>query len=108
MTRLPAALAIAIALVAGCGGNSPQEDYNRALVDAQLATLDLAIARTIAGQQERPGLESLTAQYIELVREHDDELGDATIRQRLTDAANQMEGYCSTCVAKIDRERENY
>jgi hypothetical protein len=103
--HLSALLAVCLLLLVGC---SHQSGTDKAYMDVEFSTLDLAIARTIAGQQARPGLESLTDQYITTTRKYDDELGDDEVKRRLADKATEVQDWCPSCAAALDRERETY
>jgi hypothetical protein len=106
--QLSALLAVCL-LLAGCGG-AHQSGTDKALMNLEFATADLAIARQVA-RDARDGsgqLEAPTRYYIALTRKYDDALGDKEIRQRLADKATEVQDWCPSCAAALDREREIY
>jgi hypothetical protein len=75
-------------------------------MNAEFATVDLRISEDVL--RNGADLPDATTTYIGLIRQYDGELGGKEVRRRLTNKANEIEGYCRPCVSKLDRERGNY
>jgi hypothetical protein len=102
--------AVALVLVLTACGGSKQSETDKAFMDVEFSIVDLTIAQQVArsardgsGQLERP-----TQQYITLTRKYEDELGEKEIRRRLADKATEVQDWCASCAAALDRERETY
>jgi hypothetical protein len=101
--KIAGVLLIAAVLLVGCG-QSASEDAMK----AKFAKLDYEMASIEEGKTVGEHLVRLTRQYIALIREYADELGDAEVRKRLEDKAFELSPYCLPCVTMVDREAEKY
>jgi len=98
--------------VAGCGSKKSMSEVDQAYADAELALYPVQwsgclVELTKDGSCGEAELEEITDKYLQAVREQRD-AGYPTdeLRQQFIDAADDLEGYCPVCVAKLDRERE--
>jgi hypothetical protein len=108
--RLLSVLAFAAICLSGCGGQKQQSETDRAFMNVEFSLADLAVAQQVA-RSARDGsgqLEQPTQRYIALTRKYDDELGDEEIRRRLADKATEVQDWCPSCAAALERERETY
>ena len=96
-------LLLGVVLLAGCGTPTTQE-----AMKAEFDKVDYEMASIEEGETTGNHLEKLTRQYIGLVREYEDELGDDEAKKRLADKAFELGPYCLTCVTMLDLEAEKY
>ena len=90
-------------LLVGCGTPTSVKAMN-----AEFDKIDYEMASIEEGETTGDNLERLTRQYIRLVREYDDELGDKEAQKRLADKAFEVGPYCLPCVTMLDREAAKY
>ena len=96
---------LAVLVLAGCGNASPQAQLDKALVDAEVSTLELRIANDIyydSRRWSRADLPAATRLYITATRK----LGSKEAKRHLADTASQVQDSCASCAATLDRERE--
>lgn len=96
---------LAVLFLGGCGSPGPQAEFDKALVDAEVSTLELRIAQDIAGHPRGRSVSDLpqaTRLYIKATRKLD---GKAA-KRHLADTATQVQDSCASCAAALDRERE--
>jgi hypothetical protein len=97
-------LFLAAVLLAGCG-----DDESKKAMNAKFARLDYAISSVeISAPPYQENLTKLTQQYIALVREYADDLGDGAVRRRLTDKASELEPFCLPCSGMVIDELARY
>jgi hypothetical protein len=97
-------LFLAAVLLAGCGGNQSKKPMN-----AKFARLDYALSSVeISAPPYQENLTKLTQQYIALVREYADDLGDDEVRRRLTDKASERDPFCLPCSGMVSDERAKH
>ena len=110
MKRLAPLLLIAV-LAAGCGEKrhhltvaeraKMENEFGQAMVNFGEATKG-------SGPADESVMEQLTNQYIALTRKYADDLENAQVRQRLTDALPQVQPWCLPCGVTLLRERAKY
>jgi hypothetical protein len=100
---------LVVIALAGCGegDNSGNADL-RELAKLELSAIELRISSEIVGAS-KDGISSLpeaTDRYIDALRRHQELLGDEEVERRLADTASQVQEWCPSCAATLDRERE--
>jgi hypothetical protein len=101
--KTAAVFALVAILIVGCGTPT-----NVKAMNAKFDKVDYEMASIEEGETTGGHLERLTRQYIRLVREYDEELGDEEAHKRLADKAFELGPYCLPCVTMLDREAEKY
>ena len=110
MKRLTPLLLIAV-LTAGCGEKRHhQTEAERIKMQNQFGQLIVNIgdATKGSGPADESAMEQLTKAYIALTRKYADDLGDARVKQQLTDALPQIQPWCLPCGEMLVRERAKY
>jgi hypothetical protein len=100
------ALLVAAAFLAGCGDNGAAAKKE---MNAKFGQLDYKIAtmETLAAPSTT-NLERVTQQYVTLVHEYEDQLGDDEAQRRLVDMGDELGPYCLTCKATLYEEAGKY
>ena len=112
VTRLAWSALVVAGLAAGCGGGKAMSLDDRAFADANLAIYRASWAECKVkmlknGSCGVSDLEETTRNFVAEVRAvREDGYPEDDLRVQLQEDANDLEGYCSTCVAILDRERE--
>jgi hypothetical protein len=95
-------LLLAAVLLGGCGDNGSAD---RKAIDAKFDKVDYAMSSVeISAPPYQENLTKLTQQYLALVREYGDELGDAEVKRRLTDKVSELEPFCVPCSGLVSDE----
>ena len=96
-------LLLGAVLLAGCGTAASTN-----AMDAKFDKVDYEMASIEEGETTGEHLERLTRQYVALIREYADELGDDEVKKRLEDKAFELGPYCLPCVTIVDLEAQKY
>jgi PBP1b-binding outer membrane lipoprotein LpoB len=109
MRRLAPLLLIAL-VAAGCGDEHHQTDAERAKMENEFSqvAMNIANATITSGPADEATMEQYTNDYISLTRKYADDLGDAEVKQRLTDEVSQVQPWCLQCGVLLYRERAKY
>jgi hypothetical protein len=92
--------------LAGC---SDKSSADRKAIDAKFAKVDYAMSTVeISAPPYQENLTKLTQQYIALVRDYGDELGDAEVKRRLADKVSELEPFCLPCSGMVSDELAKY
>jgi hypothetical protein len=92
--------------LAGC---SDKSSVDRKAIDAKFAKVDYAMSTVeISAPPYQENLTKLTQQYIALVRDYGDELGDAEVKRRLADKVSELEPFCLPCSGMVSDELAKY
>jgi hypothetical protein len=95
-------LLLGVVFLEGCGDKSSTD---RKAIDAKFARVDYAMSTVeISAPPYQENLTKLTQQYIALVRDYGDELGDAEVKRRLTDKMSELEPFCLPCSGLLSDE----
>jgi hypothetical protein len=95
-------LLLGATLLAGCGDKSSAD---RKAIDAKFARVDYAMSTVeIGAPPYQENLTKLTQQYIALVRQYGDELGDGEVKRRLADKERELEPFCLPCSGLVGDE----
>jgi hypothetical protein len=90
-------------------GCSDKSSADRKAIDAKFAKVDYAMSTVeISAPPYQENLTKLTQQYIALVRDYGDELGDAEVKRRLTDKVSELEPFCLPCSGMVSDELAKY
>jgi hypothetical protein len=103
------AIILAVGLLAGCGGDKLSAN-ERASINAEFTRIDFLMSNSTLGAPpaDQENLQRLTQQYVRATRKYADDLGKGEVTRRLEDKAVELQPFCLTCVAILDRERETY
>jgi len=110
MKRLAPLVLIAV-LAAGCGEkrhHQTEAERVKMVNEFGQAMVNFGEATKGSGPADETVMEQLTNQYIALTRKYADDLENAQVRQRLTDALPQVQPWCLPCGATLLRERAKY
>ena len=110
MKRLAPLLLIAV-LASGCGEKRHhQTEAERVKMENEFgqAMVNFGEATKGSGPADVSVMERLTNQYIALTRKYADDLGNAKVKQQLTDALPQVQPWCLPCGVTLLRERAKY
>lgn len=109
--KLLAPLLLLAVLAAGCGEKRHhQTAAERAKMENEFghAMVNFGEATKGSGPADETLMEQLTNQYIALTRKYADDIGNAQVKQRLTDALPQVQPWCLSCGVTLLRERAKY
>jgi cytochrome c556 len=110
LRRLAPVLLIAV-LAAGCGEKRHhQTAAERVKMENEFgqAMVNFGEATKGSGPADETLMEQLTNQYIALTRKYADDIGNAQVKQRLTDALPQVQPWCLPCGVTLLRESAKY
>ena len=106
------ALLLLIALLAaGCGEKQHhQTEAERVKMENEFSQVVLKIGTLTrgSGPADDTAMEQYTNDYIELTRKYANDIGDAQVKQRLTDEVPQVQPWCLQCGVLLARERAKY
>lgn len=111
MKRLALLLLVIAFLAASCGEKRHhQTAAERAKMENEFgqAMVNFGEATKGSGPADETLMAHLTNQYIALTRKYADDLGDAEVKQRLSDALPQVQPWCLPCGVTLLRERAKY
>jgi len=105
----PACGLLAAAFVlAGCGGGTEPTAAERRMT-LRFDRLDYRMGNVEnSAPPYQETLERLTRQYIALVHEYEDELGEDEIKKRLQQKSEELDDYCLPCATIVEDERARY
>jgi outer membrane murein-binding lipoprotein Lpp len=98
---------LAAALLAGCGDT---QSADQKAMNAKFEQIDYQISRleTVTSQYNTGHFEAATKKYIALVHQYQDALGPEEAKQRLTDRAEELSGYCLPCAGELADAAKQY
>ena len=98
-------------LAAGCGEKQHhQTEAERVKMENEFSQVALNIG-TIArgsGPADEATMVEYTTDHISLTRKYSGDLGDAEVKERLTDEVPQVQPWCLQCGVLLYRERATY
>jgi hypothetical protein len=101
--RAAISLVVVLLFVSGCGGHK-QSAMDKAEMDLYLSSAHVRITSDVL--KNGSDLPSATNSYIQLIRQYEPELGAQESKRRLATIADQVQDWCASCAASLDRERE--
>ena len=106
-----APLLLVAVLVAGCGEKRHhQTEAERIKMENAFGQVQVNIGTATkgSGPADETVMEQYTNDYVALIRKYADDLGDAEVKNRLTDEVAQVQPWCLTCGQILLRESERY
>jgi hypothetical protein len=85
---------LSLVVLAGCGGGQSAEEQARMEQSFAGADYQFAVELEKESRDGSGNLEAPTRNYIAVIREYQDELGDEEAARRLADKASEIEKWC--------------
>ena len=106
-TAIVGVLLLAAVLLAGCGGGGSAD---RKAMDHKFEKIDFrfSVLETPNSSYNQGHFQDTTDQYIALVRQYRDLLGNDEAKRRLQAEAESISGYCLVCAGELSDEAKKY